>query len=224
MRMEEGMQRDTSVLFKLGSYLLTDLGGCLVTVRQIKVLYELDCELIGCDQSLVQVPEEVVAKTIRNRHFLRLKQGIGRIDVGVASREGRTREESGNVEIDADGNQGERQTCLRVILLIRSGNPRLAHPFAMNALYLDGLDRVLANLLARVDLISVLVASEAAQAGGTATAVIIIVVVVIVAIFCVIDDGRAALGRARERVCGKGTGQNRREEGIVVGSQSRRVR
>ena len=113
-----------------------------------------------------------------------------------------------DVEVDPDGNEGQWEAGLGVVLKVRPRNTRLVHPLAVYSLHVDGLCCLLADLVAWIALAGAVVASQAAQAGRAASVVVVIVVEIIVAVFGIVYGNGAALRCASMRVRRLGTGQD----------------
>src|SRR3569833_2634943 len=128
-----------------------------------------------------------------------------------------------DVDVEPDGDESQGQASLGVVPNVSSRVPSLAHPVSPYTLDLDGLRRLLPNLVAGVRHVGAVVSSQAPEARRPAARVVVIVVVVFVAILGVVVFGSASLRGPRG---GGGGGARRRggEEGVVVGSQARRIR
>ena len=109
------MQRDTGVLLELLTDLVRDLGDYegLSVVWQVQFVDKLLCELVGCRQSFVQVPEERVLQPVRGSNIGLLVGGQVFVDTKL-SRVGRcwqrcVRTEGLDVHVYSNRYQRDRQ-------------------------------------------------------------------------------------------------------------------
>lgn len=145
------MQSDARILLELRADLLTDLRYNMLPVRKVQVLRQCLGELIGGDKRLVEVPAEDVSQLIRHCRLLWTVLGERNVcGVGVGRRIWGMGSEGGNVEINADGDKGKRQTGLSSILLISADISSLADPFAPNPLDIYRLPGLLAGPIGQV--------------------------------------------------------------------------
>src|SRR6478735_4967839 len=112
-------------------------------------------------------------------------------------------DECGNIHIDSNRNQGERQCCLNGILLVAPQQPVFGDPIAPDALHLDRLFGVFANLVGEVLSADRVLLSQAPQACRPSSRIVAIIFQVIITIFSIIYDRRPSLCGSRSRSGGR---------------------
>ena len=143
-RVEEWVHDYSSMFFELCADLLRDLQRQSRTAFQGEVqLVDKDlCELVGRHERLVQVPEEAVLdaelwshvgslvgrRVLVNTKLARIV-GLGQRSLWLVRVD---------AQVDADGNEVERELCLQHGLSFCHGLLGLSHPFAPDTLNVDG--------------------------------------------------------------------------------------